>query len=881
MNKILFFIILYFFSCFAILAQNQTNAYQYWFNDDFAAATTVAMTPGQTVNLQTDINASHLSMGVHIFYIRFKDDNGLWSSPQSQFIYRMSSLSSGLSNNEIVEYQYWFDDDFDSAISQTITSSSNFQLITGIDAAGLNPGVHIFYMRYKDDRGKWSSPVAQFFYKFPEQVSVQANGLTHYQYWFDDEFDSAVNQTIASSSKFQLIAGIDAGNLNPGVHIFYMRYKDERGLWSSPVAHFFYKHAVPAFGTASSDITAYQYWFDDAYDQAVLEPVTGTQNLLLATNIDAGTLQTGVHVFYIRFLNSRGQWSSPAAQFFYKLQESQALNNSIIAYRYWFDHNFDSAHENPVLPSQSFLSLQEEIDMTQMWKGVYTLHYQFKDTLGMWSSPTVDTIEKISLPIAEFTYNRSESCDSTIIDFQNLSIDGDTYYWNFDDGATSSDSATSHVYYGTGNYNVSLTVSDTLTNADSTVTETIHVIGHTGSLISEVVCDEYLAPSGAVYSSSGIYYDTITNAALCDSVIQIDLTVLASSSSQINTHACDSFIAPSGQILHSSGIYFDTIANTAGCDSIIEIDLDLGVTTFATTNESACDSFFSPSGNIYTNSGLYHDTIPNASACDSIIEIHLNIKASTSSFQTLQVCDAYHSPAGNIYTTSGLYYDTLANAAMCDSVIQTDLTVLASSTAQISTHACDSFIAPSGQILHSSGIYFDTIANAAGCDSIIEIDLEVTSIDSSVTVYQDSLFANQDSAIYQWLNCDSNYAAIPGANSQMFYPDNNGNYAVEIQLNGCMIISNCYNISGMHVKSEEFKGVAVFPNPTQGTVNIDFPDMKQNVFVSVYDLTGSLINQISDENIKQLQFTIDRPGGLYFIRILADNKEYSGKIIVE
>lgn len=76
-------------------------------------------------------------------------------------------------------------------------------------------------------------------------------------------------------------------------------------------------------------------------------------------------------------------------------------------------------------------------------------------------------------------------------------------------------------------------------------------------------------------------------------------------------------------------------------------------------------------------------------------------------------------------------------------------------------------------------------------------------------------------------------------------------------------------------------GVVVFPNPTQGIVNIDFPDIKQNVFVSVYDLTGSLIHQISDENIKQLQFTIDQPGALYFIRILADNEEYSGKIVVE
>lgn len=878
--KRLIFILLFLSVSFALSAQNQINAYQYWFNDDFDAATTVALAPGQTVNLQTDIDASLLTPGVHVFYIRFKDDNGLWSSPQAQFIYRLSSQNSGTGNN-IVEYQYWFNSDFDAAVNQTVAASQNYQMLTDMDASALTAGVHIFYIRHKDDRGQWSSPVAQFFYKFSEQASVQNNGIKRYQYWFDNAHDQAVSQDIPSSSNFQLISDIDATALSSGVHIFYLRFQDERGQWSNTVAQFVYKTSIPENGLESGEIMAYQYWFDSDYDDATTESVTSSQNLLLATDIDAGGINPGVHIFYIRFLDDRGQWSSTVSQFIYKTPESLSIDNKIIAWRYWFDDDFDSAVESPVSPAQSFFSLNQQIDMTQMWKGEYTLHYQFKDTLGMWSSPSVDTIEKTALPIADFTYTRNETCDSTTLYFQNFSIDGDTHFWDFGDGTISSDSAASHVYYGTGNYTVSLTVTDTALNTDSTMTEIIHIIGPTTGTITEMVCDSFTAPSGAIFTESGIHYDTIPNTMFCDSVIEIDLTMLESTFAEMNVHACDSFMAPSGDVYYASGQYFDTIPNVAGCDSIIEINLDMGITSFASITEDACDSYLSPAGNTYTESGVYYDTIQNASMCDSIVEINLNIRESTSAYLTEEVCNEYISPAGNIYTESGLYYDTLQNAALCDSVIEIDLTILENSVAEMDVHACDSFMAPSGDVYYASGQYFDTIPNMAGCDSIIDITLDVTNIDNSVTLLEKGFATNQGGAEYQWLDCDMSMMEIDGATAQEFFPDADGNYAVLIRLNECEKISECYEIYGLHVNNESPGDFHIFPNPTDGVVNIEFSDIKQDVRVSVYNASGSLVHQESAENTNQLQFTIDEPQGLYFIRISAADEVYFGKIVVD
>ncbi|MDD2635775.1 MAG: PKD domain-containing protein [Bacteroidales bacterium] len=819
-------------SSFVLSAQNYINSYQYWFDDDYSNATTTVLSPEQTLNLQADIDATHLTPGVHIMYIRFKDTNDRWSSPIPQYIYRFADQSFSSPNNKIVEYQYWFDDGFENLVNQPIIASQNYQLLTDIDASALNSGVHIFYIRFLDDRGQWSSPISQFIYKIADSESnLEENEIVSYQYWFDTNNNDAITESVSATGSLLLSTNIDANTLNTGVHIFYIRFLDDRGQWSLPVSQFIYKIADSESNLEENEIVSYQYWFDTNYNDAITESVSATGSLLLSTNIDANTLNSGVHIFYIRFLDNRGQWSLPVSQFIYKIEASHSSENRIIAYRYWFDNDFHNSYETAIVPSQNFFSLQEEVNMTQIWKGEHSISYQFKDSIGQWSSPITDTIEKNSLPIAEFTYTRVEDCDSTIIYFQSLSMDGDNHLWTFGDGEISTDSITSHKYFETGNYLVSLTVTDTTSLADSTTTELIHIIGSTNSSISEVVCDTYTAPSGAVFTESGIHYDTITNYMFCDSIIEIDLTILESTFAELDVHACDSFVAPSGQVYSASGQYIDTITNFAGCDSIINITLDLGTTTYTTLNKEVCGFYVSPAGNPYTATGTYYDTIPNTSSCDSIIEINL--------------------------------------------------IVLESTFAEVSVHACDSFVSPSGNIYYDSGQYIDTIPNFAGCDSIISINLDITKIDNSITINDRSLFANQNDAMYQWLDCNDEMTAIYGATEQEFFPDIDGNYAVSIELNNCEKTSACYEVLGLTVETELVDDVKVYPNPTTGLVKIELPNIKKDIQVSVYDITSKLIQEISSKNTNYVQFTINAPKGVYFIRIFTDCKSYSKIIVIE
>jgi len=51
--------------------------------------------------------------------------------------------------------------------------------------------------------------------------------------------------------------------------------------------------------------------------------------------------------------------------------------------------------------------------------------------------------------------------------------------------------------------------------------------------------------------------------------------------------------------------------------------------------------------------------------------------------------------------------------------------------------------------------------------------------------------ANQAVGSYQWVDCDNAFAPINGENSQSFTASVTGNYAVEIEDEGCVVTSAC------------------------------------------------------------------------------------------
>ncbi len=433
--------------------------------------------------------------------------------------------------------------------------------------------------------------------------------------------------------------------------------------------------------------------------------------------------------------------------------------------------------------------------------------------------------------------------------------------------------------------------SDTLVNAagcDSVIYVNLNINFPVTSQVLVHQCSSYQSPSGNyTWTVSGTYYDTLSTVQGCDSILMIDLTINQTAVSSITSSVCDSYISPSGNYTWTvSGTYYDTLSTVQGCDSILMIDLTIYQTAVSSIISSVCDSYISPSGNhTWTVSGTYYDTLSTVHGCDSILMIDLTISNSSASFIQIYKCQSYISPSGNqFWNSSGIYSDTIPNTFGCDSIIIIDLTIFNHSSSHSNISACNSFVSPSGNFTWtSSGTYLDVISNAQGCDSLMTIDLLINSVDTVVILNAPLMYANVAGAAYQWMYCDS--SLIQGQINQTFIASSNGSYAVIITQLGCTDTSACFSVMnvgiGHDIPSDE---LSIFPNPAQNILTVRFSNRIDNdADITIIDILGNVVFR-SQEKFQENAFlkTIDTSqfsDGMYFLFLGINGQTFSKKFI--
>jgi hypothetical protein len=148
---------------------------------------------------------------------------------------------------------------------------------------------------------------------------------------------------------------------------------------------------------------------------------------------------------------------------------------------------------------------------------------------------------------------------------------------------------------------------DTFTNAlgcDSVVTLNLTVRAASTGTIDQSICpgDAYLF-NGINRTTAGVFKDTLSNITGCDSVVTLNLSLLANSTGTITTTIANgSSYLFNGVNLTQPGVYKDTLTNTAGCDSVVTLNLSVG-TAIANIKEATWEM------SIYPNPAMSNATV--------------------------------------------------------------------------------------------------------------------------------------------------------------------------------------------------------------------------------------------------------------------------------
>lgn len=193
---------------------------------------------------------------------------------------------------------------------------------------------------------------------------------------------------------------------------------------------------------------------------------------------------------------------------------------------------------------------------------------------------------------------------------------------------------------------------------------------------------------------------------------------------------------------------------------------------------------------------------------------------------------------------------------------------------------CDSVYLYNNVSYPVPGIINDTLTCVCGADSIITITLQPSVLDTGITVSGFTLSSQQSFAIYQWVDCNANYTAIPGATSQSFSPTVDGTYALIVNNSVCAEdTSACISIIGIGIDEMESISLHVSPNPFTSTVFVN--GTFANSTIEISDISGKIV-YITSTNGTSATLDLDTLApGTYFLKATSGQNIIVKKLIKE
>jgi len=120
-------------------------------------------------------------------------------------------------------------------------------------------------------------------------------------------------------------------------------------------------------------------------------------------------------------------------------------------------------------------------------------------------------------------------------------------------------------------------------------------------------------------------------------------------------------------------------------------------------------------------------------------------------------------------------------------------------------------------------------------------------------------------------------------NSLAFLDDDlyvGGNFQTNLVSHNVNFLGKIVSTTGINESVSDIN-INVYPNPTNGSVHIDFKNTKSNVSIRLTNALGQVVLTKNYKSTNHINFDLDTPKGLYFLQIESDGEVITKKIIKE
>jgi hypothetical protein len=166
-----------------------------------------------------------------------------------------------------------------------------------------------------------------------------------------------------------------------------------------------------------------------------------------------------------------------------------------------------------------------------------------------------------------------------------------------------------------------------------------------------------------------------------------------------------------------------------------------------------------------------------------------------------------------------------------------------------------------------------------GTNTITQLqNVIITPIDNGISQIDTMLSSDMPGYSYQWLNCDSANAIIPGDTNQTFTPTIAGSYAVQLTFDGCIDTSACLQYNSVGINELNNENFVMYPNPSiDGMFTITTTHSIDQI--NVIDALGRTIQLQTDPSTGLINGS-SLVSGRYIVRIVTEDNIYTKHLMI-